>query len=332
MIESKLNKGAEWVSLDDNTPEDLVGCIYSLPIIDYVKCPKCKKVVPNMTEDEFKVTDIVEWDKEFGRTDEFGDYTGRKEFTCPNCKKYFVWDDDNFYDIVPRYTEVYDAVNEIYMASDEDDWGKAFDIYMRQKGGKKEMNESKKIDVGSKTSLEEATIKALYDGLKDDEEVEDVEGLVDDVLVVTDPEITTDEYNEVIDRAQEIIEDTPEGDIPLDTTYLGEYVQICPICGGTFVEDHILEPGTACPICYETPESFVMVGKLQAEEEVAEDNGLVDEEGESLDNEEEFTPTSLEKFGAEDNNEEVEEIDVSEEETPVTEPTRPRGARLRRNR
>lgn len=92
----------------------------------------------------------------------------------------------------------------------------------------------------SKLSLQEATLKALADQLED--EVKDVEGVVDDVLVITDPEITKDEYEEVIERAQEIVEDTPEGDIPFDEDYIGQYLQTCPICGSSFVEDHLLEP------------------------------------------------------------------------------------------
>ena len=92
-----------------------------------------------------------------------------------------------------------------------------------------------------KLNLQEATIKALYGELEDDG-IRDVEGVVDDVLVITDPEITKDEYEEVIERAQEIVEDTPEGDIPFDEEYVGQYLQTCPICGNSFVEDHLLEP------------------------------------------------------------------------------------------
>lgn len=191
-----------------------------------------------------------------------------------------------------------------------------------------------KVEENKKMNLQEATIKALYDGLKDDTEVEDVEGLIDDVLVVTDPEITTDEYNEVIERAEEIIEETPEGDIPLDPSYLGEYLQTCPICGASFVEDHILEPGTACPVCYETPEAFVMVGKLQAEEEVAEDNGLVDDNTTS-EPELDMEKVPLEDLGGEETPTETGEETIEPEAEPTeepTEPNRPRGARLRRNR
>lgn len=130
----------------------------------------------------------------------------------------------------------------------------------------------------NKITLEEATIKSLYDGLDDSDYTNDVDGIVEDVLVITDPEITTDEYLELIDRAQEIVEDTPEGNIPFNDEYLGQYAQICPICGATFLEDHILEKGTACPICLDTPESFVVIGKLESDEDVADDNNVVAED------------------------------------------------------
>lgn len=51
-------------------------------------------------------------------------------------------------------------------------------------------------------NLQEATIKALYDSLPDDSE--DVEGVVDDILVITDPEITSDEYDEVIEKHKKL--------------------------------------------------------------------------------------------------------------------------------
>ena len=127
MIKSKLDDGVEEVELDNTTPEDLVGCSYSLPIVDYVKCPNCNTVVPNMTEDEYEITD--EWEDEGGNTDSYGEYTGRKEFTCPNCNKTYRWYDENplgiiltddlqdipnIDEIVPNYMEVYNAVYKIY--------------------------------------------------------------------------------------------------------------------------------------------------------------------------------------------------------------------------
>lgn len=128
----------------------------------------------------------------------------------------------------------------------------------------------------SKMNLEEATLKALYDELDDSKQVNDVNGIIDGVLVVTDPEVNTEQYDEIVERAQEIIEDTPEGNIPLDDEFLGQYAQTCPLCGATFVTDDILEPGATCPICLEVPEAFVMKGKLEAEDQIAKDNGIID--------------------------------------------------------
>ena len=130
----------------------------------------------------------------------------------------------------------------------------------------------------AKMSLEEATLKALYDELDDSKEVSNVDGIIDDVLIITDPEVTGDEYDEIIERAQEIVDETPEGDIPLDEDFLGQYAQTCPLCGATFVNEEILEPGATCPICLEVPEAFIMKGKLEAEDKVAEDNGLINSE------------------------------------------------------
>ena len=136
----------------------------------------------------------------------------------------------------------------------------------------------------SKMNLEEATLKALYDELDNSKQVNDVNGIIDGVLVVTDPEVNTEQYDEIVERAQEIIEDTPEGNIPLDDEFLGQYAQTCPLCGATFVTDDILEPGATCPICLEVPEAFVMKGKLEAEDQVAKDNGIIDNDEEEHNN------------------------------------------------
>lgn len=162
-------------------------------------------------------------------------------------------------------------------------------------------------DSKRKLNLEEATMKALYDGL--DSDIDDIEGLVDDILVVTDPTITEEEYEEVIDRAQEIVEDTPEGEIPFDEEYLDQYLLTCPICGATFVSQEILEPGSTCPICLDIPEAFVVKGVLQEEGTVAEEYGLTDGE-----DEEEEQPVIEEPLEDEDKEEETEEPLVASEE------------------
>ena len=114
-------------------------------------------------------------------------------------------------------------------------------------------------------NVTQATIQALVNEIPKEDDVE-VEGVVDGILVVTDPEISEEDYTEVIENAQEIIEDTPEGQIPFMEDYLGCYLQTCPICGNTFVTKDILGSEDNCPVCLEQPGNFVMVGKIQADE------------------------------------------------------------------
>ena len=164
-----------------------------------------------------------------------------------------------------------------------------------------------------KMNLQEATLKALYDQLDDSKDVDEVEGLVDNILVVTDPKVNSEEYEEVIERAQEIVEDTPEGEIPFDEEWEGQYLQTCPICGATFVTDEILEPGAICPVCTQVPEAFVMVGKVETDEQVAKENDI-DTESENEEENIEGTEFTPETFGDEEIEEpEEERIEASEE-------------------
>ena len=153
-----------------------------------------------------------------------------------------------------------------------------------------------------------ATMKDMYNQLDQTEGITNVEGLVDDILVVTDPEVTSEEYDEVIERAQEIVEDTPEGNVPFDEEYVGQYLLTCPICGTTFVSQQMLEPGATCPACMEVPESFVVKGKIDTDENVAIDNGLqVDEE------QKEETEAVPDTTSIEDVEEPVEEEDMEKQ-------------------
>ena len=166
--------------------------------------------------------------------------------------------------------------------------------------------------MNKKLSLEEATIKNLYNNLES-EKPDDVDGIVDDILVVTDTEVTPEEYQEVIDRAQEIVEDTPEGEIPFDEDYIGEYAQICPICGSTFIDAKILQPGDTCPVCYEQPESFVLIGTLQNENIVDVQNGIEPEDSNESTEQQEDIPVQNEND--EDNT--LEDIEQPKEETEL---------------
>lgn len=168
-----------------------------------------------------------------------------------------------------------------------------------------------------KISLEEATLQALADEAnsipsKDIEEIEEpdeAEGIMDGIIVVTDPETDTKDYEEIIEKAQDIMENTPEGEIPFDEEYLGQYMMTCPLCGTTFIEPEILEPGATCPVCLDTPESFIVVGKVEGNDEVNEDMEEV-QEPDALPNlniEDEEEPLPEEPL----NNEE--DIDIEEE-------------------
>lgn len=173
-----------------------------------------------------------------------------------------------------------------------------------------------------KISLEEATLQALADeansipskDIEEIEEPEEAEGIMDGIIVVTDPETDTKDYEEIIEKAQDIMENTPEGEIPFDEEYLGQYMMTCPLCGTTFIEPEILEPGATCPVCLDTPESFIVVGKVEGNDEVNEDMEEV-QELDALPNlniEDEEEPLPEEPLPEEPLNNE-EDIDIEEE-------------------
>ena len=177
-------------------------------------------------------------------------------------------------------------------------------------------------------SLEEATLQALADEAnsipnKDIEEIEEpdeAEGIMDGIIVVTDPETDTKDYEEIIEKAQDIMENTPEGEIPFDEEYLGQYMMTCPLCGTTFIEPEILEPGATCPVCLDTPESFIVVGKVEGDDEVNEDMEEVQEPAAlpDLNMEDEEEPLPEEPLNNEEDNKEQSELerDIASKEVP----------------
>lgn len=179
-----------------------------------------------------------------------------------------------------------------------------------------------------KISLEEATLQALADEAnsipdKDIEEIEEpdeAEGIMDGIIVVTDPETDTKDYEEIIEKAQDIMENTPEGEIPFDEEYLGQYMMTCPLCGTTFIEPEILEPGATCPVCLDTPESFIVVGKVEGDDEVNEDMEEVQEPDAipNLNMEDEEEPLPEEPLNNEEDNNEKSELekDTASKEVP----------------
>lgn len=179
-----------------------------------------------------------------------------------------------------------------------------------------------------KISLEEATLQALADeansipnkDIEDIEEPDEAEGVMDGIIVVTDPETDTKDYEEIIEKAQDIMENTPEGEIPFDEEYLGQYMMTCPLCGTTFIEPEILEPGATCPVCLDTPESFIVVGKVEGDDEVNEDMEEVQEPDAipNLNMEDEEEPLPEEPLNNEEDNEEEQELerDTASKEVP----------------
>lgn len=183
------------------------------------------------------------------------------------------------------------------------------------------LKENEQIEEGKYVKLQEATVKDMYNQLDDTKGVDSVEGIIDDILVVTDPEVTSEEYDEVIERAQEIIEDTPEGEIPFDEEYIGQYLLTCPICGTTFVSEEMLEPGATCPACMEVPEGFTVKGQIQTEEDVAVDNGLKVDDDQATEEE-----TTIEDTA--DKNNEQDSTDEEEPEKQIASKEIPQGNKL----
>lgn len=165
------------------------------------------------------------------------------------------------------------------------DWFNNNDYINIDRNANRVKEDTKVKKENKKISLEEATLQALADEAnsipdKDIEEIEEpdeAEGIMDGIIVVTDPETDTKDYEEIIEKAQDIMENTPEGEIPFDEEYLGQYMMTCPLCGTTFIEPEILEPGATCPVCLDTPESFIVVGKVEGDDEVNEDMEEVQE-------------------------------------------------------
>lgn len=107
---------------------------------------------------------------------------------------------------------------------------------------------------------------------------EDVDGLADGILVITDPEITSEEFEEVADELQGIVDKSDAGEVPFTDKYKGDYILSCPICGGTFVNDTLLDSGEdVCPICCKVPDAFVVTGKIEDAGNVAEKEEVQDD-------------------------------------------------------
>lgn len=172
-----------------------------------------------------------------------------------------------------------------------------------------------------KSLLESKQLKEdVVDDVNNSDETEvPAEGTVTDVVAVVDPDLSSDDYEKVIDKAEEIIDETPDGEQPTDEQYIGQNIYTCPICGNAFFTDIELGEGDACPVCSEVPEAFIFNGKVEGDiteedeemlnnlEDNVEDEEVSDSENEEIsDNEEMNNEEDLEEPSEE--NEEEEEV------------------------
>lgn len=176
---------------------------------------------------------------------------------------------------------------------------------------KAKMEESKKPakkKVSKKKVIKESNkrAKSRRKLLTEDEDIEiedDDEPVADDVsgdiVAVVDPDMDTDEYDDKIDELQDIVDETPEGEVPVDDEYIGDTIYQCPVCGNPFFSEDDLGEGGNCPVCGEEIDSFVELGEVQSaddedeepvEDEPAEDDDL-DADVDDLDENED--PTTI---------------------------------------
>jgi len=151
---------------------------------------------------------------------------------------------------------------------------------------------NKDSKVSKKRSLKESKVlpknnKKLKEDIdeievKEKETEVEPEGMTDDIVIVTDPELDTDNFDKVISAAQQIVDDTPEGEVPMSDEYVGDKVYQCPICGNNFFSDEDMTEGDACPVCGETPDGFVLNGEVE-EADKADDDKEDKEDEESTD-------------------------------------------------
>lgn len=157
----------------------------------------------------------------------------------------------------------------------------------KKTNGKKPVKESRRFVEEDEEFVDELVDEV--DGLEGDGDGEVMPGVDTDIIVVVDPENPEDgDYVDPAVVAQEIIDDTPEGEIPSTEEFIGDFTYTCPICGNTFFSDVEMHDGDECPVCGDTPDGYVLVGEVQATdaqedkvgEEQAEDGAEVPDEAE----------------------------------------------------
>lgn len=122
----------------------------------------------------------------------------------------------------------------------------------------------------------------IDDDIYNDEDLDDlVDDVADDIMVVVDPDMEdSGDISDTAACAQEIIDSTPDGEIPSTDEYIGDKTYTCPICGNTFFSEVEMTDGDECPVCGETPNGFVYAGSVESTDEEFSDNEEEEEEEE----------------------------------------------------
>lgn len=130
---------------------------------------------------------------------------------------------------------------------------------------------TKKLHESDDPEVEADVDVAIDDVVVDDDVMDDV---ADDIVVVVDPELDAEDVDSITAELQDIVDGTPEGEVPTLDDYVGDYTYSCPICGTAFFSETEMAAGDECPVCGEVPEAFVLDGQVASTEEGTEDEEI----------------------------------------------------------
>lgn len=145
---------------------------------------------------------------------------------------------------------------------------------------KKKMTSKKKAIVESKSVKRRKRIQEAeeldpeIDDVEDEPIADDVDG---DIVAVVDPDMSSDEYDDKLDDLNDIVDSTPEGEVPTDDSYVGDDIYQCPICGNPFFTEDDLSDGGICPVCGEEVDAFVALGTVESEDEASDEEEVADD-------------------------------------------------------
>ncbi len=189
-----------------------------------------------------------------------------------------------------------------------------FEATMRACQESKSKNKTQKKLIKESNKITEADdIDAGIDDFDEfDDEVVDFDGnpiegeslpedTFDDVAVIIDPDLDPEQVTDSIDELQQLIDETPDGEVPTSDEYVGDFTYTCPICGNKFFNDTELAEGSECPVCGETPEAFILMGEVSK----------IDDTEDKKDEEEPKEDSETKEESTEEEVEEVEEIEES---------------------